>query len=68
MGGSGPFGEGSGALTPVAVENFRMLRERQTSDDLVGGGDKRGRVNLLSWDGKGLPDGLFPGRVDEGSA
>jgi nitrate reductase beta subunit len=68
MGGSGPFGESSGALTPVAVENFQMLRERQTSDELVGGGDKRGRVNLLSWDGKGMPDGLFPGRDDEGSA
>ncbi len=25
MGGSGPFGESSGALTPVAVENFQML-------------------------------------------
>ena len=35
------FGEGSGDLTPVAVENFRMLEERQTSDQLVGGGSKR---------------------------
>ena len=60
MGGSGPVGEGSGQLTPVAVENFRMLKERQTGDDLVGGGSKRGRVNLLNWDGKGMPEGLFP--------
>ncbi len=59
---SGPFGEGSGrgALTPVAVENFQMLQERQTSDQLVAGGTKTGRVNLLNWDGKGTPEGLFP--------
>ena len=62
--GGDPFGEGSGELTPVAVENFRMLQERQTSDDLVGGGSKRGRVNLLNWDGKGSPRGLFPKRKD----
>jgi nitrate reductase / nitrite oxidoreductase, beta subunit len=61
-GGGNPeiFGEGSGGLTPVAVENFQMLKERQTSDTLVGGGDKSGRVNLLNWDGKGSPKGLFP--------
>lgn len=59
---SGPFGEGSGrgGMTPVAVENFHMLQDRQTSDGLVGGGDKTGRVNLLNWDGKGTPQGLFP--------
>ncbi|WP_370894095.1 nitrate reductase subunit beta [Janibacter sp. GXQ6167] len=56
----GLFGEGSGGLTPVAVENFEMLKERQTSDELIGGGSKAGRVNLLSWDGRGVPDGLFP--------
>ena len=64
MGGSGPFGEGSGAPTPIAVENFRMLRDRQTSDT-VGSTDSRGsRVNLLSWDGKGSPPGLFPNRTE----
>ena len=64
MGESGPFGEGSGELTPVAVENFQMLKQRQTSDDLSGdsgeGKPLRGRVNLLNWDGKGSPRGLFP--------
>jgi nitrate reductase beta subunit len=65
MGESGPFGEGSGELTPVAVENFQMLKQRQTADDLSGddasGRDRtRGRVNLLNWDGKGSPRGLFP--------
>ena len=59
---SGPFGEGSGrgSATPVAVENFRMLQERQTSETLVSGGSTRGRVNLLNWDGKGAPPGIFP--------
>jgi nitrate reductase / nitrite oxidoreductase, beta subunit len=65
MGGSGPFGEGSGAPTPVAVENFQVLRDRQTSDSLVGGGSSKGRVNLLNWDGKGSPRGLFPDRGAE---
>lgn len=62
MGESGPFGEGSGELTPVAVENFQMLKQRQTSDELTGSGSKKGRVNLLNWDGKGSPRGLFPKR------
>jgi nitrate reductase beta subunit len=34
MGGSGPFGEGSGVPTPVAVESFRMLKDRQRRDPL----------------------------------
>jgi len=55
MGGSGPFGEGSGVPTPIAVENFQMLKDRQTAD----------RVNLLNWDGKGKPDGLFPPKADQ---
>ncbi|GAA4113619.1 nitrate reductase subunit beta [Knoellia locipacati] len=59
---SGPFGEGSGRgnATPVAIENFHMLQQRQTSETLVGGGSSAGRVNLLNWDGKGAPDGMFP--------
>ncbi len=61
----GTFGEGSGDLTPVAVENFRMLQRRQEADDVnrLAGGPRanlRGRVNLLNWDGKGRPKGLFP--------
>ena len=66
MGGSGPFGEGSGAPTPVAVENFRMLQDRQTSDTLAAPADKGSRVNLLNWDGKGSPPGLFPPKDQEG--
>jgi nitrate reductase / nitrite oxidoreductase, beta subunit len=64
MGGSGPFGESSGVPTPIAVENFNMLRERQTADSVVAPPDKGSRVNLLNWDGKGRPAGLFPPRPD----
>ncbi|HLR28292.1 MAG TPA: nitrate reductase subunit beta, partial [Ruania sp.] len=63
--GSAPFGEGSGRPTPVAIENMAMLQNRQTSDELVGGGSKSSRVNLLNWDGKGMPEGLFPERNDD---
>jgi nitrate reductase beta subunit len=55
----------------VAVENFQMLKQRQTSDDLSGedgeGRRLKGRVNLLNWDGKGSPRGMFPkhGKGDE---
>jgi nitrate reductase beta subunit len=66
MGGSGPFGESSGGPSPIAVENFHMLRERQTTDTLVDPADKARRVNLLNWDGKGRPEGLFPPRTEEG--
>jgi nitrate reductase beta subunit len=63
-GGGNPeiFGEGSGTLTPIAVENFQMLKDRQTSDSIAAPSDKRARVNLLNWDGKGAPSGLFPPR------
>ena len=56
------FGEGSGAPTPIAVENFQMLQDRQTADTLASPADKETRVNLLNWDGKGSPAGLFPPR------
>ena len=64
MGGSGPFGEASGPPTPIAVENFHMLRDRQTADTGVDPGRRGARVNLLNWDGKGRPEGLFPRRGD----
>ena len=68
MYGSGPFGEASGMPVPVAVENFHALRHRQTSGNLVEADDKRGRVNLLNWDGKGAPSGLFPGDTSDTSS
>ncbi|MEU2054538.1 nitrate reductase subunit beta [Streptomyces bungoensis] len=60
MGGSGPFGEASGGAAPIAVETYRALRDRQTSDTPAAPLDKDTRVNLLNWDGKGSPPGLFP--------
>jgi nitrate reductase beta subunit len=60
MGGSGPFGEGSGVPTPIAVENFQMLQVRQTSDAVVEIDPRHGRTNLLNWDGRGKPEGSFP--------
>ncbi|MEV0179994.1 nitrate reductase subunit beta [Streptomyces sp. NPDC050625] len=60
MGGSGPFGEASGGAAPIAVENYRALRDRQSADTPATPTDKATRVNLLNWDGKGTPPGLFP--------
>jgi nitrate reductase beta subunit len=69
MGGSGPFGEGSGGTTRIAVENFHLLKERQTSDTVAPlSGSRQARVNLLNWDGKGAPPGLFPPRADSDRA
>jgi len=65
MGGWGPFGESSGGTTPIAVENFHMLKQRQTTDRPVDPGDTSRRVNLLNWDGKGEGKDLFPPRAGE---
>ena len=60
MYGSGPFGEASGRPVPVAVETFHALKQRQSSEAASGNESLRDRVNLLNWDGTGVPDGLFP--------
>jgi nitrate reductase beta subunit len=67
MGGSGPFGEASGPgfASPIAVENFHMLQQRQTADTVADPSTRKARVNLLNWDGKGRPDGMFPPRDDD---
>ena len=62
----GPFGEGSGGTTPIAVENFHMLQQRQTTDTVADPATRKARVNLLNWDGKGVPEGLFPPTPAEG--
>jgi nitrate reductase / nitrite oxidoreductase, beta subunit len=59
-----PLGEASGRPSPVAVETFQALRQRQTSDVSVSGEELQGRVNLLNWDGKGTPEGIFPKRQE----
>ncbi|WP_448221762.1 nitrate reductase subunit beta [Gordonia iterans] len=50
---SGPFGEASGRATPVSVETFQALKQRQTSDRAADTTALRDRVNLLNWDGNG---------------
>ncbi|HLU58623.1 MAG TPA: nitrate reductase subunit beta [Pseudonocardia sp.] len=60
LAGSGPFGEASGRPVPVSVETFHALRDRQTSDAVADPGAPGARINLLNWDGKGRPPGLFP--------
>ena len=60
--GSGPFGEASGRPVPVSVETFHALKERQTTEGIADPGRAGARVNLLNWDGKGVPAGLFPAR------
>jgi nitrate reductase beta subunit len=64
MYGSGAFGEASGRPVPVAVETFHALRQRQTTGGVAQPGGHR-RVNLLNWDGVGVPDGLFPAKVEQ---
>ncbi|MGU3582993.1 nitrate reductase subunit beta [Rhodococcus sp. C26F] len=58
---SGPFGEASGAPVPVAIETFHALAQRQTSEGMAANASNPSRVNLLNWDGKGVPTGMFPG-------
>lgn len=57
---SGPFGESSGGPVPVAVETFHALKQRQTSEEMGANASNPSRVNLLNWDGKGVPAGIFP--------
>lgn len=58
---SGPFGEASGRPTPVSVETFQALRQRQTSDHAADESvPTAGPVNLLNWDGNGSAEGMFP--------
>jgi nitrate reductase beta subunit len=63
---SGAFGEASGRPVPVAVETFHALRNRQNADQPVDPERPGVRVNLLNWDGKGRPEGLFPTQREEG--
>jgi nitrate reductase beta subunit len=57
---SGPFGEASGGPVPVAVETFHALQHRQTGSGMAANAERPSRVNLLNWDGRGTPTGMFP--------
>ncbi|UEA58127.1 nitrate reductase subunit beta [Gordonia otitidis] len=65
---SGAFGEASGTPTPVSVETFHALKQRQTSDTAANSHRLANRTNLLNWDGNGSPVGLFPERATPDSA
>ena len=54
----GPFGESSGRPAPVAVETFHALAHRQGTDTIVDASDEDAKVNLLNWDGRGVPLGM----------
>ena len=63
MTGSGPFGEGSG--TPGAGVGRDVPRPARPADQRPASTDTGrpgARINLLNWDGKGRPAGLFPPR------
>lgn len=62
---SGPFGEASGGPVPVAVETFHALQHRQTTTGMAANAGHPSRVNLLNWDGRGVPAGMFPGDPEE---
>jgi nitrate reductase beta subunit len=47
------------------VENFHALAARQRADTPAATAAPPRRVNLLNWDGKGRPEGLFPPRPEE---
>lgn len=64
---SGAFGEASGRPAPVSVETFHALKQRQTSDTAAGSTSMAGRVNLLNWDGNGVPSGMFPDNPEASS-
>ena len=57
---SGPFGEASGGPVPVAVETFHALRQRQRTEGMAANAQRPSWVNLLNWDGRGVPTGMFP--------
>ncbi|MBW9207894.1 nitrate reductase subunit beta [Mumia sp. zg.B17] len=58
---SGAVGEASGRPVPMAVENFHALRQRQGTDTVAAPDpSSSGQVNLLNWDGRGAPQGMFP--------
>ena len=62
--GSGPFGEASGNRCRWRWSRSRRSRNGRPEKVSAVGADPPSRVNLLNWDGKGSPDGMFtPARV-----
>ncbi|TNC43609.1 nitrate reductase subunit beta [Mumia zhuanghuii] len=64
---SGSVGEASGRPVPMAVESFHALKQRQSTDTMAAPDPGRsGQVNLLNWDGRGAPQGMFPPLSSDG--
>ncbi|MGH3541404.1 MAG: nitrate reductase subunit beta, partial [Mycobacterium sp.] len=55
---SGPFSNTGDGPVPVAVESFHGLRQRENPQ--AAATNARSRVNLLNWDGRSAPPGMFP--------
>ena len=55
---SGPFGAAGSEPVPVSVETFHALKQRP--GDEATNGKPSVRVNLLNWDGRQVPAGMFP--------
>ena len=51
MGGSGPFGSGSGGPVPVTLQLYTGAKARQTADTM----DEVAPPDLMTWDGRGMP-------------
>jgi nitrate reductase beta subunit len=58
------FGEGSGAPTPVAVENFRMLRSARPPTRIAAAADNPLAGQPAQLGRPGMPEGLFPPKAD----
>ena len=57
---SEPFGAGSDPTVPAPVQTFDSIRGRRTAAGDAGSGALHGRLNMLNWNGQGVPNGLFP--------
>lgn len=58
---SGPFDNAAQDAVPIAVEAFHAMQQGPASPGEAGNLRPRSRVNLLNWDGRGAPAGMFPG-------
>ena len=67
-GQQGLFGEGSGVPTPIAVENFQMLQDRQTADTLAAPADKALAGQPPQLGRQGQPERAVPAPADEEEA
>ena len=62
MGGSGPFGEGPAERHRSPWRTSRCSRSARRATRSSTRPTRQSRVNMLNWDGKGAPAGLFPPR------